>query len=100
MTHTLYLRTDTREQLEDALISAGMLPAEPDEAPALAVTAFELDWLPHPLTRITGYDENDEPVVETLEGHHCSVRVRGDVPASLADCCVDPSQPVRVFAGQ
>ena len=70
-----------------------------DEAPALAVTAFELDWLPHPLTRITGVDENDEPIVEVLDGHHCNVRVRGDVPASLAECCVDPDQPVRVFAG-
>lgn len=48
------------------------------------------------ITHVTGYDENDEPVIEKLDGFHVNSTVEID---GWADYRVIPETPERVFGG-
>lgn len=101
---TIFLRADSREELEQALIDAGMLAASEDEALACDCRDYALDWLPHPLLHVTGYDDDaGEAITEVVEGFHANLRVRYPAmlePLIAAGVVLDPapSEPLRQYA--
>jgi hypothetical protein len=95
----LYLKAADEAAMNAALIDAG-LAMELDDTfgPALGVS---LDVI-GPISRVTGYDEDGEPIMQTYPEWHVNVRCGGLTEAQEAAIqpfvIVPPEQPYRVWA--
>jgi len=95
----LYLKAADEAAMNAALVAAGLAYVE-DEAlhPAPYVS---LDVI-GPITRVTGYDERGEPIVQVLPEWHVNVRCGGLTEEQEAELdglvIVPPETPYRVWA--
>ena len=94
-----YLKAADEAAMNAALIAAGLAYVE-DEALHPAPYVF-LDVI-GPITRVIGYDENGEPIVQEYPEWHVNVRCGGlteEQEAELAGLgIVPPETPFRVWA--
>lgn len=96
-----YLRAESREELEDALESVGLIGE--DGRPIVATHSFALDIIGmiYEPTGETFVDEEtgeEFPVMQAVEGYHANVRAE-TLPESLQQFAIPaPSAPVRVWA--
>ena len=94
-----YLKAADEAAMNAALVAAG-LAYEEDEAlhPAPYVS---LDVI-GPITRVIGYDEDGEPIVQVLPEWHVNVRCAGLTEEQEAEIqaikIVPPETPYRVWA--
>ena len=113
----LYLKATDEATMNAALIAAGLAynetvpvqtgedeDGEPimGEATVLVPAPFvSLDVI-GPITRVTGYDENGDPIVQTYPEWHVNVRCAGLSEEQEAEIdaikIVPPEQPFRVWA--
>lgn len=93
-----FLRANTREQIDQALINADLLTVVDDEP----ITSPEviIDYV-GTIHRPSGeLDEGDSPIMEPVEGYH--VNLRGNLTQEQIDALpiIDaPNNPQRIFAG-
>ncbi len=96
----LYLKATTQEDMEAALIAAE-LAYEDEEYGLLPANGISLDVI-GPIVRVTGYDEDGEPITVEYPQWHVNVRCGGlteEQEAALeAFVIVPPEQPYRVWA--
>jgi hypothetical protein len=90
----LYLMTDTDVEMLAALTAAGVIDDE-----GFPVAGASVDHI-GPFSRVTGYDEADEPIIVEYPGWHTNLR--GDFTdeqlAVLEPISVQPAVPHRVWA--
>lgn len=90
----LYLMAATEAEMLAALTAAGVINDE-----GFPVAGVTLDHI-GPFSRVTGYDEADEPIVKDYPGWHTNLR--GDFTdeqlATLEPLSVQPAVPHRVWA--
>ena len=94
----LYLRAPSQLDLDPVLFTAGLI----DENGNPTSERVCIDRI-GTISRVTGYDAQDEPIVETISGYHLNCRVMFDLtPEQLADLdgvtIVPPGLPYRVWA--
>lgn len=95
----LYLRAPTEAEMNAALVAAGLAYEEDDTLfPAPDVS---LDVI-GPITRVTGYDENGDPITVEYPEWHVNVRCAGlteEQEAALDGLVIVPPEvPFRVWA--
>lgn len=90
----LYLMTATEAEMLTALIAAGVTDED-----GFPVAGVSLDHI-GPFSRVTGYDEADEPIVVDYPGYHTNLRgnFTDEQLAALAPISVQPAVPYRVWA--
>ena len=94
----LYLKAADEAEMNAALFNAGLAYEEDGLQPAFGVS---LDII-GPITRITGYDENGDPITVEYPEWHVNVRAPSLTEAQEAAIepfvIVPPEQPYRVWA--
>jgi len=111
----LYLKTLTEDDMKAALIEAGIVTeqtfqakvgtTEDSDAILQDVTAlvptqgFSVDQI-GPFSKVIGYDEKDEPILENYPDWHTNLRgnFTEEQLALLKPLSVEPSIPYRVWA--
>lgn len=94
-----FLRAESREQIDQALINAGLLTVvdgEPTTSPEINIDYVGIIYRPS-----GALDEEGSPIMEPVEGYHVNLRVRGELtPEQLAILPIipKPNKPHRVFA--
>ena len=93
-----FLRADTREQIDQDLVDAGLLTVadgEPITNPEVIIDYVGIIHRPS-----EALDEDGNLIMEPVEGYHVSLR--GKLTAeqeALLPIIETPSQPQRIFAG-
>ena len=92
----LYLKADTADEMNVALEAAGLIDAEGQPA-----REVDIDHI-GAISRVTGYDDNGDPIVQRHPGHHTNVRtgfeVKGEAFNAIASLIVEPpATPFRVW---
>lgn len=99
MSRDLYLRAADEAAMNAALIAAGLAYVEDGTLHPAPYVSLDVIG---PITRVTGYGENGEPIVQVLPEWHVNVRCGGlteEQEAKLAGLAtVPPEQPFRVWA--
>jgi hypothetical protein len=106
----LYLKTLTEADMKAALIAAGIvteqtIATEDGDAILQDVTAlvptegFYVDQI-GPFSKVIGYDEKEEPILENYPDWHTNLRGSFDEAqlALLTPLSVEPTVPYRVWA--
>jgi protocatechuate 3,4-dioxygenase beta subunit len=90
----LYLQTLTEDDMDAALLEAGVIDDEGNP-----VNDFLVDQI-GPFTKIIGYDEEGEPIEEYYPDWHTNLRgdFDEDQLALLTPLSVDPPVPYRMWA--
>jgi hypothetical protein len=90
----LYLKTLTEDDMTAALTAAGVIDDEGNPT-----QGFSVDQI-GPITKVIGYDEKDEPIVESYPDWHTNLRGEFDEKqlALLTPLSVEPLAPYRVWA--
>jgi hypothetical protein len=90
----LYLKAPTQEDMDAALLEAGVIDDEGNPTPDFSVDQIG------PFTKVIGYDAEGEPIVENYPDWHTNLRgsFTEDQLALLTPLCVEPSIPYRVWA--
>jgi hypothetical protein len=90
----LYLKTPTQEDMDAALLEAGVIDAEGNPT-----QDFSIDQI-GPFTKVTGYTPEGEPIEEYYPDWHTNLRGSFDEEqlALLTPLCVEPTVPYRVWA--
>ena len=90
----LYLKAPTQEDMDTALLEAGVIDAEGNPT-----QDFSVDQI-GPFSKVVGYDEAGEPIVEDYPDWHTNLRGSFDEEqlALLTPLCVEPPVPYRVWA--
>jgi hypothetical protein len=95
----IYLRAATEAAMTAALVDAGL--AYLDEDALVPAPGVSLDVI-GPITRVTGYDENGDPITVEYPEWHVNVRCAGLTEEQEAEIdaikIVPPEQPFRVWA--
>lgn len=92
----LYLKSDTADEMSAALAAAGFIDEEGQPLPDV-----DIDRIGE-ISRVIGYDENDEPIIQRHKGYHANVRtgaeLEGKAMEAIAPLVVDPpATPSRVW---
>ena len=91
----LYLKAPDEAAMNAALVAAGLAYVEDD---ALIPGPYvSLDVI-GPITRVIGYDEAGEPIVQEYPEWHVNVRCPHEVEGLDAFVIAPPEQPFRVWA--
>jgi protocatechuate 3,4-dioxygenase beta subunit len=90
----LYLKTLTEDDMDAALLEAGVIDDEGNP-----VNDFLVDQI-GPFTKVIGYDEEGEPIEEYYPDWHTNLRgsFTEDQLALLTPLTVEPPIPYRVWA--
>jgi hypothetical protein len=90
----LYLKAPTQEDMDAALLDAGVIDADGNPTPDFSVDQIG------PFTKVIGYDEEGEPIVENYPDWHTNLRGSFDEDqlALLTPLTVEPTIPYRVWA--
>lgn len=90
----LYLKTLTEADMDTALLEAGVIDAEGNPT-----QDFSVDQI-GPFSKVIGYDEDGDPIVEDYPDWHTNLRGSFDEDqlALLTPLCVEPPVPYRVWA--
>ena len=90
----LYLKTLTEDDMNAALLEAGVIDDEGNP-----VNDFLVDQI-GPFTKVIGYDEEGEPIEEYYPDWHTNLRGSFDEDqlALLTPLAVEPLAPYRVWA--
>lgn len=90
----LYLKTLTEYSMNFVLLEAGIIDAEGNPT-----QGFSVDQI-GPITKLIGYDEAGEPIVEDYPDWHTNLRGEFDEKqlALLTPLSVEPLAPYRVWA--
>jgi hypothetical protein len=90
----LYLKAPTQEDMDAALLEAGVIDDEGNPTPDFSVDQIG------PFTKIIGYDEEGEPIEEYYPDWHTNLRgsFTEDQLALLTPLSVEPPIPYRVWA--
>lgn len=95
----LYLKAADEAAMNAVLIDAGL--AYEEDGALFPANGVCLDVI-GPITRVTGYDENGEPITQTYPEWHVNVRCAGlsEEQEALLDAVkiVPPETPFRVWA--
>ena len=91
----LYLMAATEKAMTAALTAAGII----NDEDGFPVAGVSLDHI-GPISRVTGYDKADEPIVVDYPGWHTNLRgsFTDEQLAALAPISVQPAVPHRVWA--
>jgi hypothetical protein len=97
----IYLKAITEEAMKAALIAAE-LAYEDEEYGLLPASGISLDVI-GPIVRVTGYDENDDPITVVYPEYHANLRVFSDLTDEQIDklsgiTIEAPVSPSRVWA--
>lgn len=89
----LYLKADSQEAMDTALITAGLIDDEGQPAEGV-----DLDRI-GTISRVTGYDEAGEAIIKIQDGYHANVRTAFDFDGDgMGDfIVVPPETPFRVW---
>ena len=94
-----YLKAADEAEMNAALVAAGLAYVEDD---TLVPAPYVFLDVIGPITRVTGYDEAGEPIVQEYPEWHVNVRCAGlteEQEAELAGLViVPPETPFRVWA--
>jgi hypothetical protein len=90
----LYLKATTEADMDTALLEAGVIDAEGNPT-----QDFSVDQI-GPFSKVIGYDEAGEPIVEDYPDWHTNLRGSFDEEqlALLTPLTVEPTVPYRVWA--
>jgi hypothetical protein len=90
----LYLKAPTQEDMDAALLDAGVIDAEGN-----AKNGFSIDRI-GPFSNVTGYDKDGEPIEQIYADWHTNLRgnFNEEQLALLAPLNVFPIIPYRVWA--
>ena len=90
----LYLKTLTEEDMDAALLEAGVIDDEGNPT-----QDFSVDQI-GPFMKVIGYDEAGEPIVADYPGWHTNLRgnFSDEQLAVLTPLSVEPETPYRVWA--
>ncbi len=90
----LYLKTLTEEEMDAALLEAGVIDAEGNPT-----QDFSVDQI-GPFSKVVGYDEEGEPIEEYYPDWHTNLRgsFTDEQLALLTPLSVEPVIPYRVWA--
>jgi len=90
----LYLKTLTEDDMNAALLGAGVIDDEGNPT-----QDFSVDQI-GPFTKVIGYDAEGEPIVENYPDWHTNLRGSFDEDqlALLTPLTVEPTIPYRVWA--
>jgi hypothetical protein len=90
----LYLKTLTEDDMKAALAAAGVIDAE-----GVPTEGFYVDQI-GPFSKVIGYDEKEEPILENYPDWHTNLRGSFDEAqlALLTPLSVEPTVPYRVWA--
>jgi hypothetical protein len=90
----IYLMAVTEAEMLAALVAAGVTDED-----GFPVAGVSLDHI-GPFSRVTGYDEADEPIIVEYPGWHTNLRLTEDIDTSalLAYIIDTPATPHRVWA--
>jgi hypothetical protein len=90
----LYLKATTEADIDTALLEAGVIDAEGNPT-----QDFSVDQI-GPFSKVVGYDEAGEPIVEDYPDWHTNLRGSFDEEqlALLTPLTVEPTVPYRVWA--
>jgi hypothetical protein len=99
------LRTNTKEEMEQALLSASLLTIQTidEQEVKLPVSGLYVDYI-GPITKVGQYDENGQEIVAptTDSRFHVNIRVAFELTqeqlATLPQVDPPPAIPYRVFA--
>lgn len=104
---TIFLRSDTREEMEEAAEAAGLIVDDPQTGEPMLVTASHA----HQLDVIgTIYEETgnilidpetgeEYPEMGPIPGYHVNVKVLNELPAELQPFVITVITPYRIFSG-
>lgn len=95
----LYLKATGKTALDNALQKAGLID---EETEALSSELVCIDRIGE-ISRVTGYDAKDEPIIEVIEGYHANIRLLFEPSAEQVEALypvtiLAPDEPVRVWA--
>jgi hypothetical protein len=90
----LYLKAPTQEDMDAALVAAGVIDDEGNPTPDFSVDQIG------PFSKVIGYDEDGDPIVEDYPDWHTNLRGSFDEDqlALLTPLCVEPPVPYRVWS--
>ena len=90
----LYLKTLTEEDMDTALVAAGIIDDEGNPTPDFSVDQIG------PFSKVIGYDAKGNPIVEDYPDWHTNLRGSFDEKqlALLTPLTVEPAIPYRVWA--
>jgi len=90
----LYLKTLTEDDMDAALLEAGVIDDEGNQTPDYLVDQIG------PFTKVIGYDAEGEPIEEYYSDWHTNLRGSFDEEqlALLTPLTVEPVIPYRVWA--
>ncbi len=90
----LCLKADSQEAMDEMLLTAGLIDEEGNPTEGV-----DLDRI-GTISRVTGYDDEGEPIIKTYPGYHANVRVAWEVDEAEFDefLVVPPEVPFRVWA--
>jgi hypothetical protein len=90
----LYLKTLTEEDMDAALLEAGVIDADGNPT-----QDFSVDQI-GPFTKVIGYDEEGQPIEEYYPDWHTNLRGSFDEEqlALLTPLAVEPPVPYRMWA--
>ena len=90
----LYLKAPTQEDMDAALLEAGVIDDEGNPT-----ADFSVDQI-GPFSKVVGYDAKGEPIVEDYPDWHTNLRGSFDEEqlALLTPLAVEPTVPYRVWA--
>jgi hypothetical protein len=90
----IYLKTLTEDGMNSALLEAGIIDAEGNPT-----QGFSVDQI-GPFSKVIGYDEKEEPILENYPDWHTNLRgnFTEEQLALLKPLSVEPSIPYRVWA--
>lgn len=87
-----YLKGPTEADMNEALLAAGLIDEDGNPAPGVSIDTIG------PITRVTGYDENGDPITVEYPEWHVNVRCPHEVEGLDTFVIVPPEQPFRVWA--
>lgn len=91
-----YLKAATEADMTEALLVAGLIDEDGNPTPGVSIDTIG------PITRVTGYDENGDPITVEYPEWHVNLRCAGlteEQEAELAFAIITPpSVPYRVWA--
>jgi len=90
----LYLKTSTEDDMKAALATSGVINEEGNPT-----QGFSVDQI-GPFSKVIGYDEKEEPILENYPDWHTNLRgsFNEEQLALLAPLSVEPTVPYRVWA--
>lgn len=95
----LYLRAPDEATMNAALVAAGLAYVEDETLHPAPLVSLDVIG---PITRVTGYDDDGEPIVQILPEWHVNVRCAGLTEEQEAELggliIVPPETPYRVWA--